>query len=448
LPNPNHFNQAILLTCPDNIPLAALESILTKLQNHHDMLRARFEIQEDGQLIQVCTPPDTPVALQAFDLSGLDHPMREIERIANEAQRNLNLQQRLWTTVHLKLQSSERLLIVMHHLIVDGISWRILLEDLSALLFQSVQNATPDLPFKTDAFKVWAEQMKFYAQSERLLAEKKFWRTIESANIPILLREAESPGNCYQDEAREAFELNERYTRHLISNVHKALQTDINDLLLAALSMALGQTFGLAKQAIALEGHGREDLFDQVDIKRTIGWFTSLFPVVLEYVPAVDLPVHIKNTRDALHGIPNRGIGYGILKYLTPDDLKQDLTFNITPQISFNYLGQVDSDFDGQQLFKIAPESVGEAVAGENHRIYDLEISGMIAEKKLTLGITYNKAHFHRETIQKLANQYLLALEACIDCCLMQPEEEIQPDDFTTKNIPKVNLSKLNQIFG
>lgn len=447
LKNPNHFNQAILLTCPDHIPLAAIESILTKLQIHHDMLRARFEKQEDGQLIQVCTPPDTPIALQSFDLSGLDYPASEIERIAQKAQKSLSLEHQLWASVHFKLPSSERLLIVVHHLIVDGISWRILLEDLSALFFQHAEKTSPDLPFKSDAFKVWAEQMTDYAQSERLLAEKNYWRTVEATQVMSLSREKETPGNCYRDEANEAFELNETGTRHLISNVHQALQTDINDLLLAALSVAVSQTFGLNKLAIALEGHGREDIFEQVNIKRTIGWFTSLFPIVLEHSPSVDLRAHIKKTRDALRGIPNRGIGYGILKYLAPDELKEDLTFNLAPQISFNYLGQIDSDFD-EQVFKIAPEPVGEAVDGDNHRIYELEISGMISEKKLRMGITYNAKHFHQETIQKLANQYLIALETCIDCCLMQPREEIQADDFTTKNISKVNLNKLNRIFS
>ncbi len=447
LPIPNHFNQAVLLTCPEDIRPGKLEAILSKLQEHHDMLRARFETREDGAIIQFCAAPNLPVALNSFDLSTRENHEDEIERIADEVQKSLNLEQNLWAVVHFKLAASARLLIVVHHLIVDGISWRILLEDLSTLFFQSERNATPDLSLKTDSFRVWAQELMAYAKSDRFLEEKAYWKALELEEVQVLEREKAHPHNHYQDEDKVIFALSEEDTRHLLYDVHKVFQTEINDVLLAGLSMAVNNSFGLEKLAIALEGHGRENVLDKVDVQRTIGWFTSLFPVVLEYDAEKDTISNIQNTRNMLRSIPNKGIGYGILKYLSPEALKQDVQFRLKPQISFNYLGQIDNDGE-QHAFKIAPESVGQSVDGFNHRVYDFEISGMISEKRLNVGITYNHSHFHRTTIQQFADNYLLALKTCIHACLPNEMEETEGEDFTTKNIPKLNLNKLNKIFG
>ncbi|MCP5054774.1 MAG: hypothetical protein GY940_46850, partial [bacterium] len=198
------------------------------------------------------------------------------------------------------------------------------------------------------------------------------------------------------------FLLEEKETAQLLTDVNRAFNTEINDILLTALGLGLAKTFNSLdrKVLIALEGHGREDIFPNTDmdtdVSRTVGWFTSVYPVLLDFSRQNDLGSQLVEIKETLHRVPHKGIGYGILKYLTNHEHKKDCQFHLKPQISFNYLGQFDEDV-AQMTFKPAAESPGNAISLNARQEYELELSGMIAVNRLTFSISYNKKQFQKK---------------------------------------------------
>ncbi|MBJ8191468.1 hypothetical protein JDS79_32315, partial [Bacillus cereus] len=137
-------------------------------------------------------------------------------------------------------------------------------------------------------------------------------------------------------------------TDQLLRKAHRAYQTETNDLLLTALGMAVSKWSGIGKVAVNLEGHGREPIIPNIDITRTVGWFTSQYPVLLGVDGKAEVGQRIKRVKEDLRHVPQKGIGYGILKYMSQDDAHHSLA--LQPEISFNYLGQFDQDLENGDI--------------------------------------------------------------------------------------------------
>jgi non-ribosomal peptide synthase protein (TIGR01720 family) len=244
-----------------------------------------------------------------------------------------------------------------------------------------------------------------------------------------------------KERESRSFTLDEEDTRHLLTEVNEAFGTEINDILLTALTLGIKETFGNEQVLVALEGHGREEIMKNVDITRTVGWFTSVYPVLLE-TSYSDLARQIINIKDNLHRVPNKGIGYGILKYLTADQNKEDIKFRQNPQISFNYLGQFDEDV-GQTSFEIARESAGNAICPETKQEYELEVTGMVAKKCLTMTITFNRTQFKAQTIERFLDNYNTTLKDIIIFCKGRQQKELTPSDMDYKELSVEQLSSI-----
>ncbi|MHA6534820.1 condensation domain-containing protein, partial [Paenibacillus sp. BAC0078] len=181
--------------------------------------------------------------------------------------------------------SGDHLLIAIHHLIVDGVSWRILLEDFAVGYEQRLRGESVALPGKTHSYRTWSERMGSYAQSWKLLREAPYWRQEESRKDQLqpLPKDGESGGaRTIGSSTRSAISLSEKETKNLLTGTHHAYKTEMNDVLLAALGLAMQEWTGHDTLAIHLEGHGREEVLGDVDVTRTVGWFTSIYPVVFE----------------------------------------------------------------------------------------------------------------------------------------------------------------------
>ena len=263
------------------------------------------------------------------------------------------------------------------------------------------------------------------------------------AQIPL---DKSSATNLFKEETRLGFTLTQELTEKLLTEIAKQTDFEINDILLAALSKAFFETFGHQEQVIALEKHGRETFMENLDITRTMGWFTSVFPFSLSYNPNNSKLDNIADTQTKLAAIPLGGIGYGILKYLTAASHKSDLKFELEPQVIFNYLGQVTPS-SPQDPFYFAAESPGNAVGGMNQRMYDLEVDGIVIQNQLQIGITFNPNHFFQETIEKLLNQYQNAIEQLTEACLESKLAYQDTENYTTKGISQTNLQKLKELF-
>ncbi|QDL07557.1 hypothetical protein DP113_06235 [Brasilonema octagenarum UFV-E1] len=341
---------------------------------------------------------------------------KAIELKADEIQRSLNLADGPLLRVllfNLGKSSPGRLLIVIHHLAVDGISWRVLLEDLAGAYKQLDSGNNIELRAKTTSFKDWAIRLQDYASTQGLHSELDYWlhsRSFAVAPLPL-----DSPAIASENTVGSSHivsvSLSAEQTRTLLQDVPVAYNTQINDVLLTALVQSFAGWTGYDSLLIELEGHGREDLFEDIDLSRTVGWFTSIFPVCLKLGNLHHPGEALKSVKEQLRCIPNRGIGYGILRYLNPDISKQ-LELLPQAQVSFNYLGQFDQTHLAPLGWKYAQESSGSIHSPKGQRRHLLNVNGLVIEGRLQLEWKYSKAFHHQATVENLANNYVKVLEA------------------------------------
>lgn len=364
LPEPHHFNQSLLLEVPPKLEPSLLSALVQQLLVHHDALRLRF-VQSDSGWEQINATPGDTIPFCYVDLSTIP----EAEQPAAIATTATSLQVSLDITsgpimrvalFALGTDKPSRLLIVIHHLAVDGVSWRILLEDLETAYQQVSRGEKIQLRPKTTSFKHWAQKLTAYAQSDTAKQKLNYWQSISRKHITRLPIDYVLGANTVASTRIVSVSLSAEDTRTLLQEIPKAYKTQINDILLTALVQAFSKWTGGNSVLLNFEGHGREDLFDDVDLSRTVGWFTTIFPVLLELKAADNLGDAIESIKEQLRAVPKRGIGYGVLRYLSGDaDITSQLSAKPQPEVSFNYLGQFDWGTQANSFCKIAPESVG-----------------------------------------------------------------------------------------
>ncbi len=441
LPDPHHFNQSILLTVKEPMEAGILREVVRHLLIHHDALRLRFERTGPGWR-QFNAGVDEAIPFHYLDLSKITPDMRSIalEIAAEEFQASLNLAEGpLFRIVYFHLGADEpgRLLIVIHHLAVDGVSWRILLEDLQTAYRQLREGREVQLPPKTTAFRDWARKLAEYARSPEVKQEFDHWSEINKRHIEPLPLDYPEGENVQASRQTVVTALNKDRTSALLHEVPSAYHTQINEVLLAALARAFARWTGKHALLVALEGHGREDMFSNMDISRTVGWFTSLYPVLLDINECISEKEVLIRVKEQLRRIPNRGINYGLLRYLTDDEqIRQALQTAPEPQVSFNYLGQFDQLLPENAPFGSAPESKGKEQSPRGKRKYLVDVVANVSEGELQIRWIYSGNLFKAETIEALAQAFLEELNRLIDHCLSPEAGGYSPSDF-----PDVNLS-------
>ncbi|MBD2510747.1 amino acid adenylation domain-containing protein [Nostoc muscorum FACHB-395] len=432
---PHHFNQAFLLKVSSTLNPDLLQQALQQLLLHHDALRLRFN-QSEACWQQFNALPDETIPFSLIDLSTLQEEAlsQTIESTSSQLQASLNLNSGPLLRValfHLGTQKSSRLLLVIHHLAVDGVSWRILLEDLQTA-YQQLSSGKPiQLPAKTTSFKHWAEKLTEYAQSPTATKELTYWSNISTSKITPLPVDCKGGANTEASARSVKVSLNEEETRALLQEIHKAYHTQINDILLTALVQVLATWSGCNSVLIDLEGHGREEILPDVDLSRTVGWFTTIFPVLLELKATENIADGIKSIKEQLRAIPNRGIGYGLLRYLSGDaEITSQLSSFPHAEVSFNYLGQFDWGMQSDSFVKLAPESVGLGHSQIGQRSHLLEINGLVVENQLQLEWTYSENFHSPATIESLAQDFAQALRTLIAHCLSADARGYTPDVY------------------
>jgi non-ribosomal peptide synthase protein (TIGR01720 family) len=448
LPDKHHFNQSFLLTVPSDLNLEILEQVWQQLLKHHDALRLRFT-QIDTIWQQIHAAPTDNITIPRFDLSTV--PETEIETViettANELQASLNLSENLVQIAFfwLGIDKKARLLIIIHHLVVDGVSWRILLEDLQTAYQQLSQGKTIQLPAKTTSFKDWARQLTEYAQSEVLKSELDYWLSASYDTVDSLPVDYAQGVNTTASARTVTVLLDETETLSLLQDVPKAYKTQINDILLTALVLVLSGWTNSESVLFNLEGHGREEILDGIDLSRTVGWFTTIFPVVVELEIIDDLGTALKSIKEQLRAIPNKGIGYGLLRYLNVDtEISTQLEKIPQAEISFNYLGQFAQVANTSSLMQIANEPSGNSESLQGQRHYLLDINAIITNEQLQIDWTYSSNIHRQETIENIAQEFVETLQDIIAHCLSLENAGYTPTDFPLVNL---NQLELDQIF-
>ncbi|SDZ66221.1 non-ribosomal peptide synthetase [Pseudomonas sp. NFIX28] len=438
-----HWNQSVLLKPTRALTATLVEQGLRALLEQHDGLRLSFTEQPQGWVATYRAPVSAaPAGALLWQLNVATQA--ELEQGCEEAQRSLDLQQGpLLRAVLFTLgDGSQRLLLAIHHLVVDGVSWRILLEDLQQSLGQLAAGQALKLPAKTSSTQAWAEQLQAYAASPALQQELGYWQA-QLAGVESSLpcdRATEAVYN--RDAVSVSSRLDKAHTLQLLQDAPAAYRTQINDLLLTALARVIGRWTGAASTLVQLEGHGREELFDTVDLTRTVGWFTSVFPVKL--TPQASLAESIKQIKEQLRAVPNKGIGFGALRYLGDEQAQAALKALAVPRITFNYLGQFDASFDEQDAwFTPSGEAKGRDQSPEAPLGNWLSLNGQVYGGELTLGWTFSQAMFDSATIQRLADDYALELKALIEHCCQPEHRGVTPSDFPLAALTQAQLDRL-----
>ncbi|MGB7605431.1 MAG: amino acid adenylation domain-containing protein [Lutisporaceae bacterium] len=449
----HHWNQAVMLQAVKGFDGSIINKVFTKILEHHDALRTVFEIygQEVKQVIKPIN--EHMYDFEVYDFRSISDYLENINSKSSEVQASIDLEKGpLVKVVMFKTTEGDYLLIAIHHLIVDGISWRIILEDFAIGYNQCMNNQNIEFQLKSDSYKLWAKALQKYSSSDEIRKEIEYWTAVENSNITqlsdtisdyIVSKEALRATNKLKDSDVLTIEFTVEQTEKLLMEVNNAYSTEINDILLSALGYSLREWTGNSSILIGLEGHGREENVGNININRTIGWFTSIFPVILDMTKHDSLAYQIKSIKESLRQIPNKGIGYGILKYLTPIESRQELSFSQTPEISFNYLGQFEEN-NATDIFNVLGIAAGDSMSLESERINLIDINGIIAQGKLTLSFNYSKKQLTKDGVLKLADYYKIHLLNIIEHCVSTGITELTPSDITLDDI---SLEQLDEIY-
>ncbi|WP_234405638.1 non-ribosomal peptide synthetase [Paenibacillus sp. IHBB 10380] len=444
----HHWNQSVMVYRQEGFNSEALREVLQELVAHHDALRMRYEGEGDS-ILQVNEGIEgNGIELSVVEIVGDEEEVaRRIESESECLQSRLNLQSGpLMRAGLFKTSEGDHLLLAVHHLVIDGVSWRILLEDLALGYEQRLANEEVSLPEKTNSYQQWSKELNEYANSRKLLREKPYWKAVEEAEIARLPKdmEAKAQGNTWGESRIEIVEFTEEETEKLLRNVHQAYHTEMNDILLTGLTQAVEEWTGEERVGLTLEGHGREEVIKGVNVNRTVGWFTSMYPVVLEIKGREELGNQIKQVKETLRRIPNKGIGYGILKYVTEKEKTQELEFKQRPEISFNYLGQFDAEMESGVL-EGSGMPMGSAFHRDSERAHKLDVGGAIMGGKLQMSIQYPGSEYREETIKGLLESYRDHLRRIIEHCVQKEDTERTPSDFSAKAL---SLGSLELIYS
>ncbi|HZS22365.1 MAG TPA: amino acid adenylation domain-containing protein, partial [Pseudonocardiaceae bacterium] len=443
-----HFNQSFFVELTEHLDRDALVVAVDALVAHHPALRTRFACHE-GRWLQDVAPPSGAV-LERCALSDVPPEERsaQMQQVARAAASSLDIVDGpVLRAVLFDSGPDQRpgLYLVIHHLVVDGVSWRILLADLEAAYQQAHAGRPVELAPEATSLTQWAHRLVRYVQGGGLHDDLGYWsdqahQTV--ADLPVSRAGANTAGSARTVVAG----LTRDETDALLHRVPGVYRTQINDVLLSALGRVLASWIGRDRVLIALEGHGREEILPGLELSRTVGWFTSLFPVVLNVGPT-GWGELLKSVKEQLRAIPHRGLSYGALRYLDPDS---GLDGNLTPQISMNYHGQWDvtgqlGTTRSEGLYRGWTGGLAPDHAPESTRPYLLDVIGVVSDGQLQLSWTYSENVHDEATIEWLAAEMCDALRQIVAHCADPAAGGFTPSDFP---LARLSQSQLDALVG
>ena len=434
--NQNRFNQSFLFDVNGYLKPDIVKQTFEKIMSHHHVLSSIFQ-QRDGKwkrCYELNLKRKECVTL--IDLKS--HKSQEQDQIMeekiNQLQSSLNIENGYLLKVALfNLSPTEqKLFVVIHHLVIDGVSWRLLVNNFCAI-YQSLNNQQPiAIPQATHTFSFWSDKIHQYADSAELLSELPYWRNVANqttgSNLPIDYQQGKNTISTAQSVTSI---LDKEKTSALLKEVPKVFDTSINDILLTALAMSILQWTKKTSILINLEGHGREMIDANVDLSNTLGWFTSLFPVNLSLSNASNIQSSIKEIKKNLDLLPNKGIGFGILKYIKNI---QELR-NINPEICFNYLGQWDNQINKESMIAFSKKQMGGNHDPLNHLLYNIDINCLVKDGQLQVEWFYSENQYGKNTIYDLSMRYMDCLKAIIEHCLQKTSNSKEHYDLSPSQL-------------
>ncbi|MEK5321778.1 amino acid adenylation domain-containing protein [Paenibacillus sp. FSL L8-0644] len=445
--DPHHFNQSVMLYRKERFDEETVRQVLQKLAEHHDALRMVFRKTEQGFSARTRAIQEGGLfTLDVLDFKDAENTAQAVEAKATDIQAGIDLENGPLVKAGLfRCADGDHLLLAVHHAVVDGVSWRILMEDFALGYEQAGKSEEIRFPAKTDAYRTWSEQLAAYAQSPEMAKERAYWQAVEQIAVPAVPKDLEADVTTQQDSESLFVRLTPEETELLLKRVHRAYNTEMNDILVTALGIAVRKWTGHERVRINLEGHGRESIGTDIDITRTVGWFTTKFPVVLEPETDRDLAYQIKQVKESLRRIPNKGLGYGICRYLSKSE--DGFVWGAEPEINFNYLGQFDDDVNQDEI-GISSYSSGSPTSDRQARSFVLDINGMVLDGALSLDLSYSRKQYHKVTMEAFAQRLEQSLRELIIHCAGKENTELTPSDVQFKGLTIAELEQIAQRSG
>ena len=454
--DPAHWNQSVLLEANEGLDVAALRGTVGHLLAQHDALRLSFHGTLEEGIEQRMEPLGGDPPVHAVDLSALPLEAHREQQVAMSSmfQRSFELSRAPLLRIALfdfGAGRSQRLLIILHHLVVDAISWQILLEDLESGYGQLRAGATVELPAKTTSFKYWAERLAQYASGPEHREELEYWLGDSRQRVLPLPLDLPRGANTVDSVRSLSTRLSEEETLAVLQGIPQIAGVQSHEILLTALAKAVAGWTGQRLMLVDQEGHGREPLFPEIDVSRTVGWFTNIFPIFLDLEDTIEEPLEeLKAIKEQLRGIPNRGMGYGLSRYLAPlDDEIVELRSQPRASMSFVYLGQLGRALDTgperpSSPLRAAEEPHGATQCAGAERNWVLELVASVDDNQLELIWTYSKNLHHRTTIDAFAERLATALREIIARCQSSGDDRVYtPSDFTKVDLDQAELDEL-----
>ncbi|UHO38305.1 amino acid adenylation domain-containing protein [Chryseobacterium capnotolerans] len=410
----NHWNQAFLVNVPE-LDKELLEESIRHLIERHDAFRLKFEKSNMGY-IQSYGNTQIFASIKQLDASALNK--EELSKILTEWQSGFDIEQGpLYQIGYIYgyNDGSARLYFAFHHLIIDAVSWRIITEDIKNI-YQALEKGDRETILshtKGSSYRQWVNAVKNYCSeyAESRAQELLYWTTCADTTE---VQNKALDQFIIKDSYRSSLILNKEITEALIRNTHHIYQTQINDLLLSALSVSLSKLTGEDSHAVLLESHGREEVFQQLDITETMGWFTTMFPLLLKN--GKGLADTIILTKESLRRVPHNGIGYGSLVGYTERDL---------PKISFNYLGQLDQETEEKSWF-IAAEDAGSGIRKNNRNSQYISMNGAVVDGQLRFEI---EGYLPDEQIKLFTEDFKTSIETIVETLSQETQSYLTPSD-------------------
>lgn len=439
----NHWNQSIMLSIDNIVTQDVIENALDSLIKRHDSFRLNFD-KEKGRLFYNSGLLNSELKVSSFVVEECDD--KKLQNIINDygtkVKGSIDIRKDLLirACIFIVNKNEKLLLLTAHHLAVDGVSWQIILEDLEELLGGLAKNTKCRFANKTDSFKKWSEGLVKYSNNEILQSEKEYWNQTENTDFDFLKC-------CIHNVVinNEDLLLVNAVKKSMIINcedvdgilkVCKVFSINTGEFLTIALAITINKLTNKEQIVLELEGHGREELISGVDVTRTVGWFTSMYPVRL-IINDTDLEQNIKLLKEQLRNIPNKGMGYGILKYMSKVLAKKQDKY-----LRFNYLGSFGKDFKNQ-LIKLSQYESGNDCGISNHMTSILDIIGIEIDGVLKFDFTYSKKIFDGVFIKSFMKRYFETIKNIIEVFSSKDDIKFTPSDFRSLEISQDSLDML-----
>lgn len=414
-----HSNQILMVNRKGKFDIPSLKEAITEIIKHHDVLR---NIYNDRRQITLSVDASKLYGWFEYDFTQIEDIEKAVENSWDKIQASINLSEGPLVNIGLfHTNIGDRLMISIHHLVIDAISWKIILMDLFKGYQQIQEEGKISLPKKTTSYESWAKMLMQYADSEVILNEVPYWedvlKKLETENA-FKINGTISGQYKYQHVI-----IDSKTTQKLLLEAKTTYGTELNDLLLAALVVAVKRWKNNKFIGIKLKDHGRVSIDSKMDLARTVGCFANVYPVVLEAKTTVEETIIY--TKETLRRVPNHGLGYGVLKYL-----RGNIRNEVKTEIAFNNLGEFDNELDCIEALSLTQLTLKECISKKNMEGIRLALNVVVSDKQLDIELIYDTGLYSDEDIDVFVVSYKKAIIEIVETCLLRKDIVKTPSDF------------------